>query len=73
MTKSSLHSTVQRQLVTTDDSRITHDDGPVTLGDVVASLHTTRPRCIACIVRNARIARIARNDRNDCNDANMCH
>jgi hypothetical protein len=45
--------------------------------DVVASLHTPRPACIACIVCNAgiacnsriaRIAVIACNDRNDCND-----
>jgi len=33
--------------------------------DVIASLHTTRRGCIACIVRNAGIARIACNDRND--------
>jgi len=40
----------------------------LTIADVIASLHTTPPGCIACIVRNAGIARIARNDRNACND-----
>jgi hypothetical protein len=34
----------------------------MTFADVIASLHSPRPGCIACI------ARIARNDRNTCND-----
>jgi len=40
----------------------------MTIGDVIASLHTTRPGCIACNVCNAGIAHIARNDCNNCND-----
>src|SRR6516162_6057262 len=68
MPKSSLHPRVQRQSVTKDDAPITHDDGPLTIGDVIASLHTSRPGCIACIVRNAGIARIACNGCNTCND-----
>ena len=54
--------------MTRDDLPITQDDGPVTIGHVVASLHAARPVCIACIACNAHIARIARNDRNNCND-----
>src|SRR6516162_10069671 len=70
MTKSSLHPRVQRQSMSKDDSPITQDDGPVTIGHVVASLHAARPVCIACIACNARIARIARIARNDCNNCN---
>jgi len=61
MPKSSLHPRVQRQSVTKDDSPITHHDSPLTIGDVIASLHTPRPGCIA------------RNDCNNCNDVNPGH
>jgi|SRR6516162_5264239 hypothetical protein len=45
----------------------------MTFVDVVASLHSPRPGCIACnacIARNDRIARIAAIARNDCNNCN---